>query len=37
MIGKTLTRNQMVTLLRNMGTIDQPWVRPFSSGRLADE
>jgi len=30
MIGKTLTRNQMVALLRNMGTIDQPWVRtPF--------
>lgn len=26
MIGKSLTRNQMVTLLRNMGTIDQPWV-----------
>jgi len=27
MIGKTLTRNQMAALLRNMGTIDQPWVR----------
>lgn len=27
MIGKTLTRSQMITLLRNMGTIDQPWVR----------
>jgi len=27
MIGKTLTRSQMVALLRNMGTIDQPWVR----------
>jgi ribosomal protein L5 len=26
MIGKTLTKNQMVALLRNMGTIDQPWV-----------
>jgi DNA mismatch repair protein PMS2 len=30
MIGKTLTRNQMVALLRNMGTIDQPWVRLLS-------
>jgi hypothetical protein len=26
MIGKSLTRNQMIALLRNMGTIDQPWV-----------
>jgi hypothetical protein len=31
MIGKSLTRNQMVALLRNMGTIDQPWVSAFSS------
>jgi len=27
MIGKTLTRGQMEKLVRNMGTIDQPWVR----------
>lgn len=26
MIGKSLTKAQMVQLLRNMGTIDQPWV-----------
>ncbi|KLT42955.1 DNA mismatch repair protein MutL [Cutaneotrichosporon oleaginosum] len=26
MIGKALTKAQMVALLRNMGTIDQPWV-----------
>jgi DNA mismatch repair protein PMS2 len=32
MIGKTLTRSQMVALLRNMGTIDQPWVRLNSHG-----
>ncbi|OCF30386.1 hypothetical protein I316_07993, partial [Kwoniella heveanensis BCC8398] len=25
MIGKALTKGQMVNLLRNMGTIDQPW------------
>lgn len=34
MIGKTLTRNQMVTLLRNMGTIDQPWVCAFGERML---
>jgi len=35
MIGKTLTKIQMVALLRNMGTIDQPWVRPlFSLGEV---
>jgi DNA mismatch repair ATPase MutL len=33
MIGKTLTRSQMVALLRNMGTIDQPWVRLLESWR----
>lgn len=26
MIGKSLTKAQMVALLNNMGTIDQPWV-----------
>lgn len=28
MIGKTLTKGQMSQLLRNMGTIDQPWNCP---------
>ncbi|WVQ82773.1 hypothetical protein IAT38_004905 [Cryptococcus sp. DSM 104549] len=28
MIGKSLTKAQMVQLLRNMGTIDQPWNCP---------
>ncbi|WVQ97418.1 hypothetical protein IAU59_004531 [Kwoniella sp. CBS 9459] len=28
MIGKALTKGQMVNLLRNMGTIDQPWNCP---------
>ncbi|WOO78738.1 Mismatch repair endonuclease PMS2 [Vanrija pseudolonga] len=28
MIGKSLTKAQMVALLRNMGTIDQPWNCP---------
>ncbi|KAE8539842.1 hypothetical protein D1P53_003779 [Cryptococcus gattii VGV] len=28
MIGKTLTKSQMSQLLRNMGTIDQPWNCP---------
>nr|XP_018267240.1 uncharacterized protein I303_01225 [Kwoniella dejecticola CBS 10117]OBR89398.1 hypothetical protein I303_01225 [Kwoniella dejecticola CBS 10117] len=28
MIGKSLTKNQMINLLRNMGTIDQPWNCP---------
>ncbi|WWD17838.1 hypothetical protein CI109_102282 [Kwoniella shandongensis] len=28
MIGKSLTKGQMVQLLRNMGTIDQPWNCP---------
>ncbi|EIW72799.1 hypothetical protein TREMEDRAFT_25119, partial [Tremella mesenterica DSM 1558] len=28
MIGKALTKAQMTTLLRNMGTIDQPWNCP---------
>ncbi|KAK8865970.1 hypothetical protein IAR55_001119 [Kwoniella newhampshirensis] len=28
MIGKALTKGQMVQLLRNMGTIDQPWNCP---------
>ncbi|RSH92872.1 hypothetical protein EHS25_008318 [Saitozyma podzolica] len=33
MIGKSLTKGQMVQLLRNMGTIDQPWSRASASAR----
>ena len=29
MIGKALNKPQMTQLLRNMGTIDQPWVSAF--------
>ena len=32
MIGKALTKSQMVALLKNMGTIDQPWVSDACRG-----
>lgn len=35
MIGKSLTKGQMVNLLRNMGTIDQPWVSIQYDSRAA--
>nr|ODN79100.1 DNA mismatch repair protein PMS1 [Cryptococcus depauperatus CBS 7841] len=34
MIGKALTKGQMAQLLRNMGTIDQPWVTMLIVPRL---
>lgn len=34
MIGTALNLNQMTTVVRHMGVMDQPWVSPASSSYL---